>query len=361
MFISAQVYDALLAAGVQVVDRGDQTVDLLLPSYPVPVPVEFKAWSRSVGPAVIDRLASTRSRPEGLLVIAPSFSPGVRATIEGLGWSWIAAPEGRPVAGRLQVTPDAPIVIGAPPVSDASDVSVPARGRRPWQRHAIIRHLLLGHEWTQADLVDVCQTTQPRVSQVLKELLAGGFVARARPNGASGPATWIAVNTPRLIDSWLTTYPGPGGAAPTYWLGLDAVVNQAGTACSYIERSAQESTALRGPVVSGDAAADFVAPVRRSQLAVVYSATGVDLTSVGFTPAPRQDATLKLVVPTDVSVWPHPRDDRSRELAPSAPYQLADPLQVAWDLLDSETPDADQAADAVTAALLKLREQDQWP
>lgn len=112
------------------------------------------------------------------------------------------------------------------------------------------------------------------------------------------------------------------------------------------------------PVASGDAASDLFAPYRRSQLAVIYSPWGADLSLAGLTQAPKEGASLKLVVPMDTSVWPHRRDDRSRELASDAPFALADPLQIMWDLLDSDRPDADQAVAAVKRALMELKSRD---
>lgn len=354
MFISASVYDSILEAGVQFVDRGDGTIDLLLAADREPARVQVKAWDRPVGPSVIARLASNRPKTP-ILIIAPSLSLEVRRTIEALGWSWITHPSNGPISGRLGLPGYQPTEIGSNTAKSSSKPTLLTRGRKPWQRHAIIRHLLLGGEWTQSELVEVCEVTQPRVSQVLKELTRIGLVSRNRQLGATGPSSWVAMDRASLIDSWLQTYPGPGGAAPTYWLGLDNIGEQAQTAWKYIDQTLGKSGVSRGPVVSGDSAADFIAPYRRSQLAVIYSPRGVDLTPAGFTPSPRHNASLKLVIPTDPSVWPDPRDDPSSALAPNAPFPLADPLQVAWDLLRSSTPDADQAAGAVTRALLDLQ------
>ena len=362
MFISTPVYQSMLDAGVQLIDSGDGNVDLLIPSSPLPVRVQVKAWTRPIGPAFIARLAAQQLEAVPLLLVAPSFSADARRAIEEHEWSWIASSDQGPVFGHLQVPGSDPVQIGSHPEALTQARRASVRGRKPWQRYAIIRHLLLGNAWTQANLVEVCQVTQPRVSQVLKELHAAGLVARMGSPDRQEPARWIAVNVTHLIDHWLSTYPGPGGAAPTYWYGLDNIVDQAMAVHAHLDRAAlSSSTQAVTPVVSGDAAADFIAPYRRSQLAVIYSRSGVDLSPLGLTPASREHATLKLVVPMDASVWPHPVDDRSRELAPNAPFALADPLQVAWDLLESDGHDADQAAAAVKSALVALRTGDRWP
>lgn len=359
MFISDTVHEALLVAGVQLVDRGDRTVDVHLPAGREATPLEVKVWSRPVGPSVIDRLASVRPASPGLLVVASSLSPGARGAIEDLGWSWIADPRGGPVEGRLMLGPDGHTDLGPRPGTNVASTSARAHRVLPGQRHAIIRHLVLREAWTQAELVEVCASTQPRVSQVLRGLLADGLVVRSHDRGRPGPATWTAANAPRLAEHWMQSYPGPGGAAPTYWLSLETVVQQARAACEHIEKQEPRRVERHLPVVSADAAADLIAPSRHSRLAVVYCDRGADLTGAGFTPAPREHATLQLVVPSDISVWPHPVDDPSMYLAPNAPYQLADPLQVAWDLLDSGTLDADQAAGSVLDSLFTLRERGQ--
>lgn len=360
MLISAQIHEALLDAGVQVVDRGDGTVDLHPPG-PSPadaVTFHVTTWNRSLGPARLAQLALTHPHAR-LLLIAPSFSSRARVVVEDRGWSWISAPTDGPTRGRLQLPGRPPAELGATRDPGVPDHPAPARGRTPWQRFAIIRHLLLGASWTQAGLVDICQVTQPRVSQVLTELHSDGLVARTGTS-SRGVTGWVVSDYSRLFDQWVSTYPGPGGAAPTYWFGLDPLVDQVRPVISHLRRARPDQGNGPAPMASGDAAADLLAPYRRSQIAVVYSPWGADLTAAGLTPAPEETATLKLVVPTDTSIWPLPVDGRSTELAPHAPFPLADPLQVAWDLIDTGRPDADQAADAVKRALGDLRTRDQW-
>ena len=360
MFISSRVHGALLRAGVQFVDHGSGGVDLLFEDAAADtlVSVQVKTWSRGPGPAAIQNLESKFSRGS-LLLIAPSFSNSARDEIERHGWSWIILPDVGAVRGELRLPGRSPVVVGAERSSDADGTArVAARGRRPWQRFAIIRHLLLGQTWTQASLMEVCRVTQPRVSQVLKGLLADGLVARVSST-AEGSARWYVSDYGRLFDHWLSEYPGPGGAAPTYWYGLNQLDEQVMAAMALLERERPTRWDPPSPVASGDAAADFIAPYRRSQLAVLYSPWGADLRRAGLTPAPEEAASLKLVVPTDPSVWPHLMDDRSKELAPNAPFPLADPMQVAWDLQESGRVDADQAVRAVRRVLGELRARDQ--
>lgn len=360
MFISPQVHEALLDAGVQFVDLGDGCVDLEAPgSHPgVSAQVQVKTWNRPLGPTQIAQLARTYPATR-LLLVVPSISHQTLVAVENLGWSWITAPKDGPVRGELRLPGRRPVELGQPRDREPVDRSRSTRGRKPWQRSAIIRHLLLGKEWTQAALVEVCQVTQPRVSQVLNELHSEGLVARTRPDGPGG-VRWVVGDYNGLFDRWLSTYPGPGGAAPTYWYGLTTIAEQAEAAIRHLQSARPHADGAHTPVVSGDAAADFLAPVRRSQIAVIYAPSGVNLSPVGLTPAPEEAATLKLVVPSDTSLWPSPLDNRSREMAPNAPFPLADPVQVTWDLLDSGRPDADQAAAAVRRALGEIRARDQW-
>lgn len=408
MFILPRIYEALIDAGVQLVDNGDGTVDLIATSAgALPVLVEVKASSRTIGPSDVAQLLS-RHPNQHVMLIAPKFSDASREAINAAGWSWIASADGVPITGSLNLPGQPPLAIHPPAdLTQQPTRHRPKQGRRPYQRVAIIRHLLLRDTWTQRQLAEVCAVSQPRTSQVLSRLEHEGLVSRHGARG-HGPFQWRVTNFDKLLSDWIESYPGPGGLAPTYWYGLDRLSEQTRKALDAIppiptsfdhwhepgwsnprghehassahggdqhgfeEHGFEEpglkehrpgpaspnyraSRAMRQPVVSGDAAADLIAPYRRGQVAVIYSPVGVDLTAAGLTPSARQDATLKLVVPEDESIFPHPVDNLAAKLAPQAPYRLADPVQVMWDLLDDDRTDADQAADAVKRSFAKVR------
>jgi hypothetical protein len=143
------------------------------------------------------------------------------------------------------------------------------------------------------------------------------------------PVDWDA-----LCDWWLANYPGPGGVT-TWWSGLDAPLVQAAATVRSLGAEAR-------PVLSGDVAADLLAPWRRPALAVVYARSGADLADAGLTPVPSSEgATLTLVVPEDPSVWPTEPVTREWD---GAQLAVADALQVLYDLQGSPGPDAAEAA-----------------
>jgi hypothetical protein len=103
--------------------------------------------------------------------------------------------------------------------------------------------------------------------------------------------------------------------------------------------------------VSGDVAADLLAPWRRPGRAVVYvdpSGRPVhdELTAVGLTPSGAREATLELIVPADPGVWPAPGG-----AAAKADLPLADPLQLLWDVARAPGADVDQAVAALRPVL----------
>jgi hypothetical protein len=65
-----------------------------------------------------------------------------------------------------------------------------------------------------------------------------------------------------------------------------------------------------------------------------------------MTPVGPDEATVELIVPEDGSVWPR-FDSKLAKLAAAAPFTVADPIQVIWDLRRAPGMDGDQAADAV--------------
>jgi hypothetical protein len=119
----------------------------------------------------------------------------------------------------------------------------------------------------------------------------------------------------------------------TFWYGLESPGQQAQTVVGLLARDGHGRVA-----VSGDVAADLIAPWRSPHRAVIYAETGVDLTTGGLTPANEADATVELIVPRDPGVWPKPTIEK-----PSGRPPLADPLQILWDVARAPGPDADEA------------------
>jgi hypothetical protein len=180
------------------------------------------------------------------------------------------------------------------------------------------------------------------VSQTLRQLQRAGLVLRAEADGRTG---WVADDWDALLDWWLTTYPGPGGIT-TYWYGLTSPREQAGAVIAAL------ADGERRVAVSGDVAADEIAPWRRPGRAVIYAEIrdgkdGPDLTATGLTPSGPAEATLELIVPADPGVWVAPSPTGAESTLP-----LADMLQVFWDVRRAPGADSDQA---LAALLPKLR------
>ncbi len=96
--------------------------------------------------------------------------------------------------------------------------------------------------------------------------------------------------------------------------------------------------------MSGDVAVDLLDPWRRPALLLVYARAGAVLASAGLVPvAERQSATAALVVAADPGVWA-PLSVPPRARPERCPVQVADGLQILFDVHNAPGPDADEAA-----------------
>lgn len=282
---------------------------------------------RPLTPAQVRRLP--RGEP-GLLVL-PRASKQVEQTALRHGWELVTADR---VVLRDPADPTNTVDTGPDPTATtAPGTATPTRRRGPHPRGALtaIRCLVAAAPLTQLGLAALSGLSQPYLSKVLTNLRGDGLVQRT----AGG---WAPVDKRGLIDWWLHRYPGPGGAT-SYWASLAPLVDQAEAA----------TADAAGPVaVSGDLAADLLAPWRRPRQVVVYAAQPPALTDRGFVPATSvEDASLVLTAPQDRGVWlPSPWPLGENQLL------TADPLQVLYDIGRSGGPDAPDAAEHLTEALL---------
>ena len=315
MLISASVWRALAEAGVTLVPRAADRVELswgnaraTLTVIASPTPLTPR-----------DIATSVNRHPEPCLIIVPAATPAVREAVEAAGWSWLVD-SGQQVTGVLRF--DGERIALGPPAETAKRSA--KRGRVPWGTFTLVRRLIQHPYATQQELAALVGVSQPRVSQALAD---DGLVQRT-PHG------WAVRDIDEVIRWWLSTYPGPGGIG-TYWYGLAPVVEQARTVV-------QLATAAdpAGVAVSGDVAADIIAPWRAPTRAILYARTGVNLADAGFVPAGDEEATLELTVPRDPGLWSPPG-----KAAPGPP--LADPLQILWDVRRSPGPDSEEATQRV--------------
>ena len=346
MLIPAEVLQLLVEAGVSVSaeqsrGRGDHGVDLVLapPGRDDRYSFQIKTFTQPVSPKMVAGLVAHRPPTAGgLLVVAASASTDVRDRAVELGVSLIALNRERALG------PNGHLVLGPGDVLPLGQMSPPppaASRRRSWGTSLVVHALLLHSGRTQGEVAALAGVSQPRVSQIFKELTAKQLIEPGHRSHAKG---WRIQNWDGLLDHWLTLYPGPGGVT-TFWYGLDTPSQQARAVIDHLaatERTSAANSKETNVLVSGDVAADVLAPGARPQRAIVYARRGTDLTDLGMTPSPEAQATMLLVVPEDPGVWAMARHAWWR--TDSSGFPAADPLQVLWDLRNSPGPDANQAA-----------------
>jgi hypothetical protein len=343
MILMAMVWQALVGGGLEMVPLDARHVELRSGSRSVRL--LLKIYPRPLKPS--DVIAAVERHREPAVVVVPTATPAVQQAIERAGWSWLATgPAG--VHGSLRFG-DVVVRVGA--VEAQHDRAVSGRsGPAPWGSLAVVRCLVEQPAATQKVLARMAQISQPRVSQVLAPLVDRQLVERTG-------AGWVVRDFDGLVRQWLDAYPGPGGIA-TYWYGLDTPTGQAQKVLQLLGQSRSPKPGVRTTtagvgepfaVVSGDVAADMVAPWRTPARAVIYARAGADLAEVGMSPVASEGSTLELVVPQDPGVWPHASVSMVGGSSP-----IADPLQILWDVQRSTGPDS---AEAVARLWEVLRER----
>ncbi|PZG21465.1 hypothetical protein C1I95_07335 [Micromonospora craterilacus] len=281
-----------------------------------------------------DIVAVAGRYPEPCLIIVPAATSAAREAVEATGGSWLVD-SGQHVAGVLHI--DGTRIVLRPPAPAATRPT--RRGRVPWGAFTLVRRMIQQPHATQRELAALAGVSQPRVSQVLTALADIDVVRRAQDG-------WTLQNVDAAIDWWLSSYPGPGGIT-TYWFGLRAVVEQAARVASILAAAGVQPVA-----VSGDVAADLLAPWRAPARAVVYAADGADLAEADLVPAGPEEATIELTVPHDPGLWPTASQTRGNALP------LADPLQILWDVMRAPGADSEEAAERVRQVLRRRHEQE---
>ncbi|HEY2043047.1 MAG TPA: hypothetical protein VGH11_10260 [Jatrophihabitans sp.] len=184
----------------------------------------------------------------------------------------------------------------------------------------------------QDEIAEFAQVRQAAISKALSRLADLDLVARE----AHG---WEVTNRGGAVAWWLANYPGPGGIE-THWFGVDSISEQAYRAYTALKMGRTR------PVISGDVAADLVAPWRTPRRAILYAERGSDLSDVGLTPSDASTATLTLVLPQDVGAWPVSKASVLIEMRGHGDVARANAFQVLYDLSRSPGPDADEAMEA---------------
>ena len=268
--------DLLTALGVNVLVRDADTVTLALHGSRAIARVHVRRSppSRWDIQRDVESDCSRDPAPDILLYVVPKATAGLA--------------EAASVDPRIAVVSvqDRVVIVAGKRIEDslsgvlAASGPASARGRIAWGRFALLRVLLrTPRPRTQMDLAAECGVSQVTVSNSLRALGTGV----ARETGG-----WRALQPETLWGEFLANYPGPQGIA-TYWLGLDPVMRQA--------QAVRDAAAELDVLVSGDPAADLIAPWRVGRRAVIYARTGLDLAQFGFSETTREKATLECVVP----------------------------------------------------------------
>lgn len=348
MSIPDWAWPALLDAGVRVNPLRTDIIEVWSEQQAAK-PVLMHLLNRAhMEPQDVQSLRAQFASQTPLLLIVPTISDATARALEDAGWSWLARSGRAPGTARGWLRlPGSPVRLGEPG-QEPEGGRATRPGPIPWGRLGLVRILLTGSAMSQNELAALTGLSQPAVSMVLKELAGRGIVG-VKDRGSA--ARWEATDLSVLLNEWLAAYPGPRGIS-TYWYGLDSLEEQTRNAVSLLEARADQQGTGKPPVVSGDAAADLIAPWRRPVRATIYAAHGADLTPLGLTPATPDEATIELAVPKDQLVWPSAAARRLlRHLKPSPLFELADPFQIIYDLRRAPGVDADQAAHQVELAV----------
>lgn len=145
----------------------------------------------------------------------------------------------------------------------------------------------------------------------------------------------LAPDRTRLLEHWRSEYPGPGGQE-FGWYGLDTAPEHAEAVVGLAGQLEMKA------LVSGDVAADRIAPWKLPMRGRIYVSGPIDLSDEGFAPASLQEANLATCIPRDPTPWrivPPGKED-----AGSGDLPIADAVIVYWDLLLSGDQDSDEAA-----------------
>jgi hypothetical protein len=282
----------------------------------------FTLHRRSRPPRVSEIAAPTTANA---LLVVPRLTSSAQAKLRHLGWSWATD------AGQLHLRFPGRLVDlpGAETAQTGRRTQVAPLAGRGTGVFAVLRRMMLIPRLRQVQLASMTGLTQPRVSQILATLSEPGIVTRT-------PRGWEVVDWDEALRVWLSSYPGAGGVT-TYWLGLDDAWASTTIALSALRDDA---------VVSGDVAADLLAPWRQPQTATVYVRAMDSLARTGLVQVPSAaDGAVAVCVPEDITVWPF--EPLTREFRDQA-ISLADPIQVLSDLVRAQDDDSAQAAAHLT-------------
>lgn len=264
------------------------------------VSFEFKTTGRLPERAWLQRVYAAHESLPGsahLVVVAP------RATVDAT--EWVRAFRDMTLVLDDRVVHDGQVhtLEGAP------SARAVRKGPRAYARYAVWRALLAGAPRNdQVGLAGLAGVSQGSVSNALRQLPDDEDAAK-------------------LFDELVATYPGPGGQSFYWWSDRP------------VDEQAKQLTA-RGVLLSGDFAADVIAPWRVSEHVVGYAKEPIDLSSHGYVLAGDSDYTTLVTIPDDLTVW--------STASAWGNEGVVDPVIAAYDVLRTATTgDQDEAVDTL--------------
>lgn len=269
----------------------------------------------------------------GTLLWLPHASDRVAQALTRAGWSWVTDDgngvvrlEGKEVHLRPREDESRPEAAeGLPPLTNAE--------------LAVLGYLLEypgPHRQTSA--ADAAGITQPRVSQVLRAALDEGLVARTGDG-------WQVDEAVRVFDA--CTAPGRERVTVEGWYHLRDPAEQIDLCLA-----ADPAAVTR---VSGDWAADRLAPWRLPRLGVVHADRSLPLEASGFVPSDLVDATLLTVTRMIRPAWQISPAIRESMTTDTSRWVLAPVHQIARDLIATGGPDASEAYQQLKDGFLRAR------
>jgi hypothetical protein len=259
------------------------------------------------------------------LLVAHSITSEALDRAWAAGWS-VVTDEG---AGRLRLAQRTLRFDSA----DSTQAPRRPRGRPGRSVFSVVRALFALEDGARQDeIAEFAHVGQAAVSKALNRLADRDLVGR-------GEHGWEVTDRVGAVSWWLAHYPGPGGIE-THWFGVDPINEQAYRAYEALGRK------RANPVVSGDVAADLVAPWRTPRRASLYAQRGADFSAIGLTPSDASRSTLTLVLADDPGVWPISKVPVLIEMRGHGDIARANAFQVLYDLSRSPGPDAGEALQA---------------
>lgn len=272
----------------------------------------FAVETKAVAPypaqtARLDRLRAGLRTWGTPLLYAPHITEGQGRALTAHGWSWVDE------LGNYDLRAEGILFRNRVPTPRGAGRRSSHALPRGWAGLQVVRTLIAEppDPVQTSTLARAAGVSAPRTSQVLHQLQTHGYVSK-RPDGA-----WD-VDRITLLDLFLEEYRGPGGD-DRHFYALDI-----GAAT----RAIAEHGELE-PVISGDIAADLLAPDRRPSHLIAYVRQGSVDEDDTLVVSAATEANVTVIRPLDTSVFPV---EPLRPSTVTPAIRLAHPTQVVWDL-----------------------------